>query len=278
MKAPYAEAGGFEPPVRLNPYVSLANWWFQPLTQTSFRVPLSESSAKVRGFFQPAKQFPEKKSSSCYDSEGIADLRVVFSVSWGIVRFFFFPVAAALALVVLLLVAAAAFIVAAAIFRRGDEGECSGAFQSDNAEIGGQLALNGDVLVEIFGMVVKIEQAAQVPACRGQFDGQAAQFVVLVGIVGEQHVGIRLVIRDREDDVVHRGCCITYYVALDDHLAAVGCPLHRFCHGERVARVEGGRSAIAAARCVLRTIVGRAVGQFDFLAGKCQGYREERQQ
>ena len=36
MKAPYAEAGGFEPPVRLNPYVSLANWWFQPLTQTSF--------------------------------------------------------------------------------------------------------------------------------------------------------------------------------------------------------------------------------------------------
>ena len=30
-----AEAGGFEPPVRVIPYVSLANWWFQPLTHTS---------------------------------------------------------------------------------------------------------------------------------------------------------------------------------------------------------------------------------------------------
>ena len=184
MKAPYAEAGGFEPPVRLHPYVSLANWWFQPLTQTSFRVPLSESSAKVRGFFQPAKQFPEKKSSSCYDSEGIADLRVVFTVGLGAVWFFLFLVAVALALVVLLLLAVAAFIAAAAIFRRGDEGECRGAFQSDNAEIGGQLALNGDVLVELFGMVVQIELAAQVPACRGQFDGQAAQIVEFVGRIG----------------------------------------------------------------------------------------------
>ncbi len=31
----YAESGGFEPPVQYNPYDSLANCWFQPLTQLS---------------------------------------------------------------------------------------------------------------------------------------------------------------------------------------------------------------------------------------------------
>jgi hypothetical protein len=30
-----AEGGGFEPPVQFNPYDSLANCWFQPLTQPS---------------------------------------------------------------------------------------------------------------------------------------------------------------------------------------------------------------------------------------------------
>ena len=30
-----AERGGFEPPVQMTPYVSLANWWFQPLTHLS---------------------------------------------------------------------------------------------------------------------------------------------------------------------------------------------------------------------------------------------------
>ncbi len=30
-----AESGGFEPPVQYNPYDSLANCWFQPLTQLS---------------------------------------------------------------------------------------------------------------------------------------------------------------------------------------------------------------------------------------------------
>ena len=30
-----AESGGFEPPVQFNPYDSLANCWFQPLTQLS---------------------------------------------------------------------------------------------------------------------------------------------------------------------------------------------------------------------------------------------------
>ena len=43
--APSAESGGFEPPVQLIPYVSLANWWFQPLTQLSGR-PLRRVCAK----------------------------------------------------------------------------------------------------------------------------------------------------------------------------------------------------------------------------------------
>ena len=30
-----AERGGFEPPVRFNPYDSLANCWFKPLTHLS---------------------------------------------------------------------------------------------------------------------------------------------------------------------------------------------------------------------------------------------------
>ena len=30
-----AERGGFEPPVPVTQYVSLANWWFQPLTHLS---------------------------------------------------------------------------------------------------------------------------------------------------------------------------------------------------------------------------------------------------
>ena len=30
-----AEKGGFEPPVQFNPYGSLANYWFQPLTHLS---------------------------------------------------------------------------------------------------------------------------------------------------------------------------------------------------------------------------------------------------
>jgi hypothetical protein len=30
-----AEREGFEPSVQFNPYVSLANWWFQPLTHLS---------------------------------------------------------------------------------------------------------------------------------------------------------------------------------------------------------------------------------------------------
>ncbi len=31
----FAERGGFEPPVPVTQYVSLANWWFQPLTHLS---------------------------------------------------------------------------------------------------------------------------------------------------------------------------------------------------------------------------------------------------
>ena len=31
----YAEKGGFEPPVQNNPYDSLANYWFKPLTHLS---------------------------------------------------------------------------------------------------------------------------------------------------------------------------------------------------------------------------------------------------
>ena len=49
-----AERGGFEPPVQLIPYVSLANWWFQPLTHLS--KPSSDfETAKVGQFLENAK-------------------------------------------------------------------------------------------------------------------------------------------------------------------------------------------------------------------------------
>lgn len=35
IKNPFVESGGFEPPVRFDPYDSLANCWFKPLTQLS---------------------------------------------------------------------------------------------------------------------------------------------------------------------------------------------------------------------------------------------------
>ena len=37
-----AEGGGFEPPVPKFEYVSLANWWFQPLTHPSKPISLKE--------------------------------------------------------------------------------------------------------------------------------------------------------------------------------------------------------------------------------------------
>ena len=51
-----------------NPYVSLANWWFQPLTQTSNtlcriaekRFVLSIAGAKIVIFFIPAKEKRKK--------------------------------------------------------------------------------------------------------------------------------------------------------------------------------------------------------------------------
>ena len=57
--ASLAEAGGFEPPVRKNPYVSLANWWFQPLTHTSLCVQRTclVRLCKDRAFFRITKIF-----------------------------------------------------------------------------------------------------------------------------------------------------------------------------------------------------------------------------
>ncbi len=48
----FAERGGFEPPVPVTQYVSLANWWFQPLTHLSVlnsgHFPISENAgAKI---------------------------------------------------------------------------------------------------------------------------------------------------------------------------------------------------------------------------------------
>ena len=34
-RSAFAERGGFEPPVQFNPYGSLANYWFKPLTHLS---------------------------------------------------------------------------------------------------------------------------------------------------------------------------------------------------------------------------------------------------
>jgi hypothetical protein len=42
----YAERGGFEPPVQFNPYDSLANCWFQPLTHLSVRFDLAKRPQK----------------------------------------------------------------------------------------------------------------------------------------------------------------------------------------------------------------------------------------
>jgi hypothetical protein len=58
-----AEREGFEPSVQFNPYVSLANWWFQPLThlsnpsfqKTDFYFPLGE--CKYKKIYRPAKFF-----------------------------------------------------------------------------------------------------------------------------------------------------------------------------------------------------------------------------
>ena len=41
-----AERGGFEPPVQFNPYGSLANYWFKPLTH------LSNSGGKYSRLFE----------------------------------------------------------------------------------------------------------------------------------------------------------------------------------------------------------------------------------
>jgi hypothetical protein len=47
----FAERGGFEPPVQFNPYDSLANYWFQPLTHLSVEL---KKNANIRrlGLFQ----------------------------------------------------------------------------------------------------------------------------------------------------------------------------------------------------------------------------------
>ena len=45
-----AERGGFEPPVQFNPYDSLANYWFQPLTHLSSvaLAPYLKGSANIK--------------------------------------------------------------------------------------------------------------------------------------------------------------------------------------------------------------------------------------
>ena len=53
---------GIRTPGTVNPYVSLANWWFQPLTQTSFSVDVEnrfavKCGAKVLLFFSSSKFF-----------------------------------------------------------------------------------------------------------------------------------------------------------------------------------------------------------------------------
>ena len=46
--SPFAERGGFEPPVQVFPYVSLANWWFQPLTHLSGLIAFSGCKYKPK--------------------------------------------------------------------------------------------------------------------------------------------------------------------------------------------------------------------------------------
>ena len=62
-----AEGTRFELVVQNNPYGSLANCWFQPLTHPSglkaFETPsLTDGNAKIRTFFQFARYWPKKCS------------------------------------------------------------------------------------------------------------------------------------------------------------------------------------------------------------------------
>jgi hypothetical protein len=50
-----AERGGFEPPVPVTQYDSLANCWFQPLTHLSLMLSCIKSSTKVENQFTKAK-------------------------------------------------------------------------------------------------------------------------------------------------------------------------------------------------------------------------------
>ena len=49
MKAPCCGSWGIRTPGTVNPYVSLANWWFQPLTQTSSSVFVRLSQTRCKG-------------------------------------------------------------------------------------------------------------------------------------------------------------------------------------------------------------------------------------
>ncbi len=67
-----AERGGFEPPVQFNPYGSLANYWFKPLTH------LSVSGGKYNRRFQTAIPEGFEPSTACLEG------RCSIQLSYGI--------------------------------------------------------------------------------------------------------------------------------------------------------------------------------------------------
>ncbi len=72
-----AERGGFEPPVQFNPYGSLANYWFKPLTH------LSELGGKYSRLVQTAIPEGFEPSTACLEG------RCSIQLSYGIVRYEF---------------------------------------------------------------------------------------------------------------------------------------------------------------------------------------------
>ena len=69
-----AERGGFEPPVQFNPYGSLANYWFKPLTH------LSNSGGKYNRLFQ-LTAIPEGFEPSAACLEGRCSIQLSYGTN-----------------------------------------------------------------------------------------------------------------------------------------------------------------------------------------------------
>ena len=83
-----AERGGFEPPVQFNPYDSLANCWFQPLTHLSRGLVIAKTDGKYRrtGQFYHAAAKPLLNDQSTIDHKKAPQVRGSFLRRGGQIR------------------------------------------------------------------------------------------------------------------------------------------------------------------------------------------------